>query len=83
MTKFTKLYSQIVNNPKDVKFDDLDKLLRHHGFMCRKPGGGSSHYNYYHLDLPDVLTIPYNRPIKAIYVKLAIKAIQQLKERGE
>jgi|GEM_PF-7131341 len=28
MTKLSKIYYQIALNPKDVKFEDLDKLLR-------------------------------------------------------
>lgn len=69
MTKLDKLYEQTVNNPKDVNFQDLDKILRKFGFSCRKPSSGSSHYTYFHTKLPDILTIPYRRPIKAIYVK--------------
>ncbi|NLC77893.1 MAG: hypothetical protein GX750_09800 [Clostridia bacterium] len=82
MTKFDKLYSKIVNNPKDVSFEELDKVLKHYGFKCRQSGGGSSHYNYYHAALTDILTIPRNRPLKAIYVKKALLAIELL-ERGE
>lgn len=83
MTRMSKLYAQIVNNPKNVKFEKLDTLLRQHGFICRQPSGGSSHYNYYHPELPDVLTIPYARPIKAIYVKKAIAAIEKIREGSD
>ena len=27
MTKFDKLYAEVVKNPKDVKFEDLEKLI--------------------------------------------------------
>lgn len=83
MTKFKKHYNKIVNNPKDIKFEDLDKILKQYGFKCRQPGKGSSHYNYYHPKLTDILTIPHKRPIKAIYVKRAISAIESLKEGSE
>lgn len=83
LTKISKLYAQITNNPKNVKFESLDKLLSQNGFICRQPSGGSSHFNYYHPELPDILTIPYARPIKAIYVKQAIAAIQKVKEGSE
>jgi len=82
LTKLEKLFAHIMNNPKDVNFDELDKVLRHYGFNCRQSGSGSSHYVYYHRSLQDILTIPKNRPIKVIYVKKAIEAIEQL-ERGE
>jgi len=50
---------------------------------CRQPGKGSSHYIYHHPELPDLLSIPKARPIKAIYVKQAIAAIERLRERSE
>lgn len=78
MTRFDKLYNQIVNNPKSVKFEDLDKLLSGFGFECRQPRGGSSHYTYHHPRLIDVLSIPKARPIKAIYVKKAIATIERV-----
>lgn len=82
MTKKDKLLARIIKNPKDIDFDDIDKVLKHYGFDCRRARGGSSHYNYFHRSLPDILTIPKDKPIKAIYVKKAIRAIERL-ERGE
>lgn len=82
MTKADKAYAKIVNNPKDVDFAELDRLLKRHGFDRQQPGGGSSHYNYHHPGLPDILTVPFGRPVKAIYVKKAIAAIQRLMEGG-
>ena len=82
MTKLDKLFADIVNNPKDVRFEDIDRVLKYYGFECRNPKSGSSHYTYLHSLLPDILTIPKNRPIKAVYVKRAIGAIERL-ERGE
>ncbi|MDA8211208.1 MAG: hypothetical protein M0021_04935 [Clostridia bacterium] len=86
MTKFDKLYAKIVNNPKDVKFEDIDNILKKYGFECRQPSKGSSHYNYYHPALSELVTVPYARPIKAIYVKRAVAAIElveKLKEGSE
>ena len=34
MTKLDKLFSDIVNNPKDVRFEDIDKVLKYYGFEC-------------------------------------------------
>ena len=83
MTQSEKLYRKIVNNPKDVSFKTLDKVLRQHGFRCRQPQKGSSHYHYYHPDLVEILTIPYNKPIKAVYVKKAISALESLREGSD
>jgi len=83
LTKADKLYARIVNNPKDVNFEELDKLLLKNGFKRNNPGSGSSHYTYRHPDLIDIVTIPSKRPVKAIYVKQAIVAIKQLEQRRE
>ncbi|MFZ5899546.1 MAG: hypothetical protein ACOYU7_10380 [Bacillota bacterium] len=83
MTKLRKLYASIVKNPKDVDFEDLDRILRQYGFIRRQPGKGSSHYTYHHPGLVDILTVPYNRPVKAIYVRQAIAAIERLREGSD
>ena len=83
LTKFNKLYAKIARNPKDVDFNELDKVLKQYGFKCRQPDKGSSHYVYYHQELPDTLSIPRARPVKAIYVRLALNMIEGLKEGEE
>ena len=82
MTRRDKLYTQIVNNPKNVNFEDIDRLLKQNGFTCRQPSGGSSHYIYYHPELPpgEKLSIPKAKPVKAIYVKEAVNLINKVKE---
>ena len=76
MSQYYKLYKAIKNNPYDVDFKDIDKLLtKVGGFDVRN--SGSSHYVYYHPDLPDNITIPINRPVKPIYIKKAIEAFDR------
>lgn len=40
-------------------------------------------YGYYQANLTDILTIPKAKPVKAVYVKNAIAAIEKLKEVGQ
>lgn len=82
MTKFDKLYAEIVRNPKDVKFEDLEKLITRFGFERRKQRSGTSHFQYFHPDLIEIITIPFARPIKSVYVKEALDAIRKI-ERSE
>lgn len=77
IAKKEKLLEGIKNNPKTVKFEELDKILKDVGFDRRQPSGGSSHYTYILED--KILTIPYKRPyIKVIYVKIAVRLLEEL-----
>lgn len=46
MSKIEKLVAKITNNPKAVRFDDLDKVMRRYGFERFQASGGTSHYVY-------------------------------------
>lgn len=75
MSQLQKLYERIKNNPKTVRFEELDKILIKAGFEKRQPRGGSSHYTY-SIAGKMPLTVPFNQPyIKRIYVEKAIEAI--------
>ena len=78
MGQIEKLLRAIKINPKDVPWEDIDRLLKHYGFGCRNQGG--SHYTYYHPELEEILTIPRRRAVKAVYVKQALRLIEKLKE---
>lgn len=80
MSYYKKLYQKIKNNPKDVSFKDIDKLLiTIGGFTRRNPKGGSSHYTYFHPDLKEIITIPKDKPVKTIYIKNALKLFDIVK----
>lgn len=80
MSHYKKLYRKIKNNPKDVSFEYMDKLLtKVGGFTRRNPRGGSSHYTYSHPDLMDIITIPKDKPIKSVYIKKALNAFDIVK----
>ncbi len=77
MTKKEKLLQKIKNNPKSVRFQEMDKILREVGFERRQPSRGSSHYTYNYKD--KTLTVPYNRPfVKVIYIKMALQILEEL-----
>jgi len=46
MSKREKLLEKIRNNPRNVRFDDLDSILIEYGFVRRQSGKGTSHYVY-------------------------------------
>jgi len=75
MSKLEKLLQNIRNNPKQVRFEELDRILSSEGFNRRQSGGGSSHYIYSKGSIR--LTVPFRKPyILEAYIKLAIKALE-------
>ena len=82
MSTLKKLVAAMKNNPKDVSFEDIDKIMLHFGFTCRQPRSGSSHYTYSH-EVVGLLTIPKNRPIKAVYVRRVLQLIEELQEEKD
>jgi len=83
MSRFEKLLLGMKQNPKNVSFEELDKVLKKCGFERRNPGSGSSHYTYAHPQLMDILTVPKSRPVKAVYVKRALQLIELLDKEGD
>ena len=74
MSKLEKLLEKIKNNPKAVRFEELDRILIAGGFVRRQPKGGSSHYVYQRDE--KTICVPFRQPhILRIYVELAIELI--------
>ncbi len=81
MSKREKLLKKIRNNPTNVKFETLQKLLLDYGFEERKPRGGSSHYTYTLKNY--ILTVPKHKPVNKAYVKQFIKIIDEIDSTQE
>ncbi len=72
VSKKDKIIKDLKNNPNNVRFETLKILLESEGYECFNKGG--SHYQFRKEEC-DLITIPFKRPIKAIYVKMVLKAI--------
>lgn len=46
MTREEKIVRKMLQSRSNVRFEDVDNLLRRRGFEVRQPSGGSSHYIY-------------------------------------
>lgn len=83
MVKIEKLYEKIKNNPKNVSFEEIDRLLVNVAGFAKRNGSRASHFIYTHKDLKGIegyVNIPYAKPIKVIYVKRALKAYEEVME---
>lgn len=72
MSRHTKAIQRIINNPKNVSFENLDKILRGIGYESRN--NGSSHFVYSKAGCFPI-TIPKHKPVKEIYVKKVIELL--------
>lgn len=73
MSQKDKLIAKIKNNHRDVELEEIHKYLVMHGAQWHEGGKGS--HRVYLLN-GSQLTIPRKKPIKAIYVKLAIELVE-------
>jgi predicted RNA binding protein YcfA (HicA-like mRNA interferase family) len=72
LSKKDKLLESMKNNPKNINFEQLKKVLEDHGYMGMNTGG--SHW-VLRKDGCEAITIPYKRPVKIIYVKKVLEIL--------
>jgi predicted RNA binding protein YcfA (HicA-like mRNA interferase family) len=83
MSRDKKLLEKLRNNPKNVRFADLCKLLESYGFVLRRSSG--SHHSFVVTigEQKVLLVVPYRRPLKVVYVKKTLKLIEQIEKLQE
>jgi len=82
MTQQQKLLERLHNNPKNVRFEEIDALLTSYGFAVRQPRGGSSHYVYRRGKW--IITIARRKPfIHSKAVREVLNAINEILEADE
>ena len=76
MSKWDKLLSKILSLSKDMRFQELKRVLEYYGYQMTAPSSGSSHYT---LRKPgkNPITIPKHEPIKKIYVEMVRKIVEE------
>lgn len=68
------------NNPRaDWKIGDVEAVCREYGVECKPSKSGSSHYKVKHPAAPEILTVPFKRPIKPVYIRKLVAFIDQVR----
>ena len=75
MSKWEKLLLRILSLSKDLRFDELRKVLESYGYRMESPRGGSSHYTFRKKGCQPI-TIPKHEPIKKIYVEMVRDVVE-------
>ena len=69
MGKLEKLIEKILKLDRNLRFEELAKILIKLGYKQNQPKGGSSHYIFRKDSFPPI-SIPKDSPIKIAYVEL-------------
>ena len=81
MSQFDKLLQRIQALNKNMRFEELQKVLEHYGYTMSGPASGSSHKSFRKKGKPTI-TIPQHNPIKRAYVE-EVKAIVESEENDD
>lgn len=75
MSKWDKLLDRICGLSKDLRFDELQKVLESYGYTMYAPRSGSSHCTFRKAGCQPI-TIPKHEPIKKVYVALVKQVVE-------
>ena len=82
MSRWDKLLSRICALSKDIRFDELKKVLESYGYEMYAPRGGSSHCTFRKAGCQPI-TIPRHEPIKRVYVEMVKQIVENEVDNDE
>jgi hypothetical protein len=78
--KMSKRLEAMRQNPQsDWKIVDVEALCKEYEINCSPHRGGSSHYKVSHPWLTEILTVPFKRPIKPVYIRQLVKFVDAVR----
>ena len=75
MSKWDTLLNKIISLSKDVRFEELRKVLESYGYEMNAPKSGSSHYTFRKEGVHSI-TIPKHSPIKKVYIAMVKEIVE-------
>ena len=75
MSKWDKLLERILSLSKDLRFEELRRVLEEYGYTMKQPSKGSSHYTFRKSGCSPI-TIPKHEPIKKVYVQMVKEIVE-------
>ena len=82
MSKWDKLIARIRFLSKDIRFQEVKKILEEYGYTMYSPRGGSSHYTFRKSGCQPI-TIPKHEPIKRVYIEMVKRIVESEENHGE
>ena len=75
----SSLLERMKGNPAaDWTISDVEAVCYAYGVRCTPPSGGGSHYKISHPARREILTVPFRRPIKPVYIRKLVRFIESL-----
>lgn len=76
----SKRLARMVENPRaGWTIADVEALCREFDIHCDPPRGGGSHYKVWHTALGEILTVPFKRPIKPVYIRKLVEFVEAVR----
>ncbi len=73
------LLDRMKRNPAgDWTIRDVETICRTYGVRCSPPTGGGSHYKISHPLRQEILTVPFRRPVKPVYIRKLVRFIEDI-----
>lgn len=69
------------NPAGDWRIEDVAAVCRAFGIGCEPSRSGSSHYKVSHASQRDILTVPFKRPIKPVYIRKLVAFIDAVRQK--
>jgi hypothetical protein len=77
----TDLLEEMRRNPQgNWTIKDVERVCVEYGVSCTAPRGGGSHYKVSHKRIDHIQTVPFKRPIKAIYIRKVVRFIEVVRK---
>lgn len=82
MSKWDKLIQRIKSLDKNLRFEEIKKVLEYFGYEVKVPRSGSSHYTFRRNGRAPI-TIPKHKYVKIVYVETVRDVIEEEEKRNE
>lgn len=82
MSKWDKLLQRIKALDKNLRFEEIQKVLEGFGYEMKVPRGGSSHCTFRKKGCRKI-TIPKHGIVKTVYVELVRDIVEEEEKRDE
>lgn len=82
MSSWEKLLARILTLSKDLRYEELKRVLEEYGYTVKQPKSGGSHYTFRKPGCMPI-TIPKHEPIKKTYVEMVKEIVESERDRNE